>query len=63
MIHPRPSELDTCRNASPSVGSPEHAPTPHDDGTGRDDRRSMRDDVLFQPRRRNTVATSRRTLS
>ena len=45
MIHPRPSKLDTCRNASPSVGSPEHAPTPHGDGTGRIDRRGILDDV------------------
>jgi hypothetical protein len=35
MIHPRPSKLDTRRNASPSVGSPEHVPAPHGDGTGR----------------------------
>ena len=41
MIHPRPSELDTRRNASPSVGSPEHVPSPHGDGTGRIDRRGL----------------------
>ena len=35
MIYPRPSDGSTCRNASPSVGSPEHAPATYGDGTGR----------------------------
>ena len=41
MIYPRPSKLDTRRNASPSVGSPERVPRPTATERGDIDRRGV----------------------